>query len=425
MGHSVCIVTPGHLASNPRAVKEADALHDAGYRVTVVAGDLTGFVRPFDEEIVARAPWTAVRVGPAPLRGRLASRLALAAVQAAHPRPDRLAPWLATTAYSSQTAALARAARTVRADLYIAHYVAALPAAAAAARLHGAVLGYDAEDFHVGEQANHELVRAIESAFLPRCSHFTAAAPMIADAYAALYGNRPLTVLNVFPWMEEGKSHVSVAGRPGGQDLRAYWFSQSVGPDRGLQSFLEAMARTRARVSLHIRGSDVWGHGKALLERARALRVDDRIELLPMASPFEMVELARFYDIGLSLETDVSESRRLCLTNKIFTYLLAGRPVLMSDTPAQKALASELGEAAALVSLSDPAGIAAQLDRWALSPESLRVASGTACWLARNRYNWQVERRIFLASVAEALERRGTKTGMTKTIHAYSAHGRP
>ena len=39
MRRSVCIVSPGHLASNPRVVKEADALHGAGYRVTVIAGN--------------------------------------------------------------------------------------------------------------------------------------------------------------------------------------------------------------------------------------------------------------------------------------------------------------------------------------------------------------------------------------------------
>jgi len=34
----ICLLTPGHVASTPRLVKEADALVDAGYRVHVVAG---------------------------------------------------------------------------------------------------------------------------------------------------------------------------------------------------------------------------------------------------------------------------------------------------------------------------------------------------------------------------------------------------
>ena len=36
MPGAVCIVSPGNLASNPRVLKEADALHEAGYAVTAV-----------------------------------------------------------------------------------------------------------------------------------------------------------------------------------------------------------------------------------------------------------------------------------------------------------------------------------------------------------------------------------------------------
>lgn len=403
MRHTVCIVTPGHLASNPRVVKEADALHKAGYGVTVIAGDLTGFVRPFDEEILRRAPWKAMRVGASSRPRRLMSRLARGLVRALP--AVRLPVPLAVTAHSSQTAELARTACDIAADLYIAHYVSALPAAAAAARRHGAALGYDAEDFHAGEPDNRlGLVQAVEGAFLSRCSHLTAASPLIAKAYEKTYGRKATTVLNVFPLPPDRQ-----AVRPPRADgtLTAYWFSQSIGPDRGLQSVIEALALTRSRVSLHIRGSDEAGHGKALLAVAGRLRVDDRVELLPMASPSQMVELAGEYDIGLSLETDISESRRLCLTNKIFTYLLAGRPVMMSDTPAQKALAADLGEAAAVVSLSDPVAIAAQLDRWASSPQTLQTACETACRLGCTRYNWQVEQGVFLASVERALHGHG------------------
>jgi glycosyltransferase involved in cell wall biosynthesis len=407
---SVCIVTPGHLASNPRAIKEADALHEAGYRVTVIAGDLSSTFRPFDEEVAARASWTAVRIGPSPLASRLVSRTALATIRAFRLSPNRMPLWLAIAANNAQTSALSRAACAVSADLYIAHYIAAFPAAAAAARLHGAALGFDAEDFHAGEKIDRpgescrsDIVRSIEAAFLPHCSHLTAAAPMIADAYADLYGKKPLSVLNVFPLPQTGgRDTLGTGVRPGGE-LRAYWFSQTIGLDRGLQSFIQAMARTQARVTLHIRGNDLWGHGKVLLSLAESLRIGDRVELLPMASPFAMVDLAGEYDIGLSLETDVSENRRRCLTNKIFTYLLAARPVLMSDTPAQRALAGELGEAAALASLADPAAIAVQLDKWALAPERLQAACRAADRLARGRYNWQFEQRALITSVAHAL----------------------
>jgi glycosyltransferase involved in cell wall biosynthesis len=413
MRRSICIVSPGHVASNPRVVKEADALHGAGYRVTVIAGNETAFVRPFDEEIIARVPWRVVRAGPASLSARVASRAAKAIARAWRPRAT-VPPWLAATAYNAQTSGLTTASCAVPAELYIAHYVAALPAAAAAAQLHGVALGYDAEDFHAGDRANDvgasreiALVRTIEGNFLPRCLHRTAASPMIAEAYAELYGVELVPVLNVFPLTDAGDRPAPLRDAEPRRGLRAYWFSQTIGLDRGLQAFIHAMARTRARVTLHIRGSDHWGHGKNLVALAQSLQIGDRVELLPMESPFRMIEFAGQYDLGLSLEADVSESRRRCLTNKIFTYLLAGRPVLMSDTPAQTALAGELGQAAALVSLSDPATISDQLDRLALSPDKLRAAQEAAWQLARTRYNWQVEQRVFLASVTRALKQQG------------------
>ena len=50
----ICLVSPQHLASNPRLVKEADALHEAGIAVRVIAGDATPGVRPLDETILAQ-----------------------------------------------------------------------------------------------------------------------------------------------------------------------------------------------------------------------------------------------------------------------------------------------------------------------------------------------------------------------------------
>jgi len=102
-----------------------------------------------------------------------------------------------------------------------------------------------------------------------------------------------------------------------------------------------------------------------------------------------------------------AKNRRICLTNKIFTYLLAGVPVVMSDTPAQRLLATDLGAAARLCDLTDPAGLAAMLDALA-SPAVLAEASVTAWRLGRERYNWEREQDVLLQSVAAAFARRET-----------------
>jgi len=400
MRGAICIVSPGNLASNPRVLKEADALHEAGYAVTAVACDYTEALRSFDDEIAAGAPWKVVRVP----RSRSERPIGLLAGGVARLAGTHTPVALAARAYGGPVAALRRAASGVSADLYIGHYIAGLAAAGRAAQRRGAMLGFDAEDLHTGEGTalQMSMVRTIEGVLMPSCRHVTAAAPLIGKAYRARYGVEPATVLNVFPLaMAPAKPICAGQGT-----LRAYWFSQTVGLDRGLQAFIQAMARTTMRVTLDIRGSNRWGHGDRLMELARELGVADRVRLLPMAAPQEMVRLAADYDIGLSLETDVSENRRVCLTNKIFTYLLAGVPVLLSDTPAQGALAPELGVAARIVSLADPTGIAAALDRLAGAPDERSAARDMAWRLGRERYNWDVEKGALLGSVELAFANR-------------------
>lgn len=411
MQRAVCIVSPGNLASNPRVLKEADALHGAGYDVTAIVCDYNEVLRQADDEIEAAVPWKVIRVPRSADEGvtaRAATALAKGLTAAGAKVPVGIAARSARTPVS----ALLRRTRDVKADLYIAHYVAALPAAAEAARRHGALLGFDAEDFHSGEGTGSaddafrmRMIGIVEGAILPSCAHLTAASPLIGKAYAARYGiPAPATVLNVFPL---SMAPAVPKSRGEGAGLRAYWFSQTIGPDRGLQAFIQAMAQTAAPVTLDIRGSNRWGHGDALLALAASLGIGDRVKLLPMAPPGEMVRLAADYDIGLSLETDVSENRRICLTNKIFTYLLAGVPVIMSDTRAQKLLVADLWRAARLCSLTDPAGLARTLDTLA-SPPILAESAQTAWRLGRDRYNWEREQDVLLQSVAAAFARQET-----------------
>jgi hypothetical protein len=412
MPRAVCIVSPGNLASNPRVIKEASALHDAGYSVTTVTCDYSEALRGEDDEITATAPWKVVRVKRAPEEG-VSARVATTMAKALEAAGMTVPAGVAACSARAPVGPLTRTLRGIRADLYIAHYVAALPAAADAARRHGALLGFDAEDFHSGEGTKEpgedfrmRMVEAVEGAVLPDCAYMTAASPMIGAAYAQRYGLVPTTVLNVFP-LSMAPQYPQTGQRQG---LKAYWFSQTIGLDRGLQAFIEAMARARTAVTLDIRGSNRWGHGEVLLALASKLGLEGRVRLLPMAPPVEMVRLAAEYDVGLSLETDVSENRRICLTNKIFTYLLAGIPVVMSETPAQVKLAPDLGAAARLCALDDPVGLASLLDSLG-SPDVLARAAAEAWRLGREHYNWEKEQAVLLAAVAAAFDQPVGATG--------------
>jgi hypothetical protein len=92
-------------------------------------------------------------------------------------------------------------------------------------------------------------------------------------------------------------------------------------------------------------------------------------------------------------------NRDLCLTNKVFTYLLAGIPQLLSDTAAQRALAPDLGEAALLVDLGETDLVAGKLDDFFASPARAAAARRKARELAADRFCWDLEKSIFLDSI--------------------------
>src|SRR5215468_10853332 len=106
MPRKVCIVSSGNLASNPRLLKEADALHEAGYAVTAVVCDYTEALRGFDDEIAAGVPWKVVRV-PRPTGERPIGLLAGGVARLAG---THMPVALAARAYGGPAAALARAA---------------------------------------------------------------------------------------------------------------------------------------------------------------------------------------------------------------------------------------------------------------------------------------------------------------------------
>jgi len=397
---SICLVTPGHLVSTPRLVKSADALAAAGYDVTVISSRHYAPNEAGDAAILAHARWRAVRIRTATTGLRLLGRgLRLLTRQLRQPSP-RLAPWIVAPYWRK----LARAATAVQADYYLGHCIGAMPAVLAAARSRRVRFGIDLEDHHETETAVVErdprqraLLRTILGTVLPQAAHLTAASPLIADRYEHEYGVHPRTILNVLPRSEAppdpGVAPPAAADAP----ARCYWFSQVIGPGRGLEAFIRVMGAMRHPVELHLQGFVDPGYRAAL----EALAAGRRVVFHPFAEPAELARHASAFDLGLAIEPPEPSNREVCLSNKIFTYVLAGLPQLLSPTAAQRALAAELGAAALVGDPSADAVTAMLLDAWFADPITRANARRTAWELGQTRYCWEIEQREFLAAVQQ------------------------
>lgn len=409
---TICLISPGHLVSNPRLVKEADALTAAGHTVRVIHGRS---FPPHDAEdrrlhgrgwrVSARVPFGVL--APTRLRWRQRLRQRLSAF------PLRLGcsvRALEHRAWHPAGSELVRAACAVEADLYVAHYPAALPAAALAAGRRGVGYAFDAEDFHPGEwpdsapdTAQRRLLTALERRWLPGCRYVTAASPGIAAAYASHYGIAPPTVVrNVFPRVQ-APALASLRGSfPGGPTL--YWFSQTIGPDRGLELALAAIGLSCSRPLLVLRGICSDAYRRHLEHLAATAGLEGHLRFLPHAAPDQMEALAAEHDLGFVGETGHTPNRRIALTNKLFTYALAGVPALISDIPAHRAYAAQAGDAVRLFRNGDPESLAALLDHFLLERgEALASARRAAHRLGQFELNWERESAVLTACVDRGL----------------------
>ena len=399
-----------HPSLNPRVVKEADTLAEAGCEVVLVAPDYDPWARQADKAFAAKS-WRIVArpcFGPfAPFPARCMELAGRGLAKIALGLGSR-SMWAVHSHVHAATPGLVKAASAVVADLYIGHTLPGLAAVAIAARNNHVPFGFDAEDFHAGDLAQTEantsmrdLIMRVERTYLKNTAYMTAAAPLIADAYHEAYGvRRPRVVLNVFP-RKFAPARPSRVGRRSERSI--YWFSQTIGRERGLELLVAAVARTKSRPRIVLRGKPDQGFINDLLELAATLGVYDCIDIREPAPPSEMERLAVEHDLGFAGETGHSPNRQIMLTNKQFTYLLSGLPVIMSDIPSHRAFSTEAEGAVILFENGNAESLSAAIDHILLDTERLQRASVRAWRLGQERFNWDVEKTQLLQAVQGVL----------------------
>ena len=408
----VTVVTSGHLSTCPRMLKSADALAADGYDVRVIATRHQPWATETDSDVAARRSWTAETIDYRRGAGgatysRSGARYRAARATAAAFGPARVPLAVACRAFGRVHSEFVRAIAADPGDLIYGGTTGALAAIAEAAGRTRTPYGVDLEDFHSGETSGADaplvdaLATRIERAVLPGAAFVTTGSEAIAAAYKARDGVDAAVIHNTFPLPMQPPD----LSRVDPDRLRVYWFSQTIGPGRGLEDAIVALGRSGATAHLALRGLPQSGYLEALtaLAAAQAPRVEV-VHLAP-APPDAMIECARGYDVGLALEQMTPRNRQLCLTNKAFTYVLAGMAIAITDTPGQHALGIDLGRAAALVPAGDIDALAGAFARWADHPSALDCAKRTAWQAAARRWHWEheAERGALLSLVRQAL----------------------
>lgn len=303
------------------------------------------------------------------------------------------------------------------AELYIAHSEQAMAVAVDLLR-NGRRVGVDMEDWFsedlLPNARRHRplrLLRSMENELLVNCAY--ASCPSIAMSMALGKANScrsPTVIYNVFEWAERQRIDGAKRDRQESGLPSIHWYSQTIGPGRGLEDLLAALPLLNNEVEIHLRGQ-LTADFEAWLRAQVSKKWQKKIFLHRLVTNAELLSRVAEHDIGFAGEINYCRSRDLTITNKIFHYLLAGLAVVASDTAGQKEVANHASNAVLLYPSGNSATLAARLNLLLGSPELLRSAKADALRAAEETFCWERQERSLLNAVAQALHNNDVLSG--------------
>jgi len=403
----ICIVTTRHISYNPRVLKEADTFFSKGYQVSVVTINNHSHQHHFDEELMKTRSWQLQTVN---FRKEQKSEKLIWFYLSFKQKIFSLLSKISFRFGIAERAALkgfdelTSLAQKENADFYLAHHAEALAVGYKAAMATNAKFGFDAEDFHTGmnesQTSSHEekLITFLENRYLPRCNYFTAASKGIGEAYIEKYGiKQNNVVLNVFPIEKAAAMRTNTP-------IRFYWYSQVIGPNRSLETLLQAAGLVKEDFEIHLRGSFHNNEYEVfLLKLLDELNLNHKVFFHKPILAENIISDATKYDIGLALESDISTNRNICVTNKIFSYLMSGLAIIGTDTYGQKDIFSHFSDAVLMCRKNDIQDLGRAMSYFITHREKLLQAKLAARKAAEGRYNWEFESEKLILSFEKTL----------------------
>lgn len=398
----ILILTSAHLCRNPRVVKEATTLGAAGYDVTVMSISVQERFEQMDRKLMHGLPFKRITIDHTP-SARLANFAQRGATWVARQLLIRFG-WETAQALGP-AGTLLRLARQFPSDLVIAHTEIPLWIAPHLIA-DGRRVAVDMEDWYSQDLLPDDrrcrplrLLREAEAIALQRAAYVsTTSASMALALTEANGGQRPIVLRNTFPLQPRPPAQ---RGTPGGSP-RFIWFSQTIGPGRGLEQFLAAWAGTTRPSEVFLLGEVRPGYRASLLDSLPAARRGG-LNFIPPVTPVELPGKLAEFDLGLALENRFPPSRDVTITNKILQYLNAGLAVVATDTAGQREVMQAASGCGMLADNIDAVSWARQLDALLGDSAQLRRMQQAARTAAEREFCWEHDAPRLLAAVARAL----------------------
>ncbi len=225
-------------------------------------------------------------------------------------------------------------------DIIISNDLDTLPASFMASKLSNKKLFFDSHELfsELPELMAHPLKRKIwrklEAILLPQIKAGITVSPSIAEYYSEAYGKKFGIVLNTAYFNPNKPSEMQQ------QEEKTVLYRGMVNLGRGLELLIDAIKQMKNVKLLIIGDGDIKDQ---LEEKIHKENIKDKIIFLGRLAINDIENYASKAQVGLSLEEDMGLNYRYALPNKLFDYIQARLPVLVSDLPEMAALVKKYG----------------------------------------------------------------------------------
>lgn len=194
----------------------------------------------------------------------------------------------------------------------------------------------------------------LEKTLLPKLKNCYTVCNSIANYYNIKYGTDFKTIRNVpfrinkiekhkFPFSTDGKKIIIYQG------------ALNIG--RGLELIIDTMQFIDNAILVIVGAGDIE---QPLIEKTSSLNLYNKVKFISKQNPTKLQKLTPLADLGISIEEDLGLNYRFALPNKLFDYIQAEVPVLVSDLVEMKKIVEEynIGE---VVTNRNPQDLAKQI----------------------------------------------------------------
>jgi glycosyltransferase involved in cell wall biosynthesis len=280
-----------------------------------------------------------------------------------------------------------------RNNLILANDLDTLPAAIAAGIIRNTPVIYDSHEYftEVPELMDRQNTRSVwlwlERMLLPRVKAAYTVSQSIADSYFNRY-HIPFAVIRNLPFARTPMGDSAEKQNPHGRPAIIYQGALNAG--RGLEHVIRAMEFI-PEADLIIAGS---GDKEAELKKLAAGSAAGNIRFTGRLPLEKLAELTRQASLGISVEEDLGLSYRFALPNKLFDYIQAEIPVVVSNLPEMRSVVEQYG--IGLVAESHQPEYLAETFRKALFDVRLRTEWQAGLTVAASTLTWENEKKSLL-----------------------------